>query len=264
MKKFKISEIKEQGIWVFCSTQEEADKIRFEFTAINNGCIGSYKFDGGSMYKHQWQAYKRNDSVLFSQIDWEERKQIGWELKKDCKQYREAALKICGITHFLIHNDNGFFTSCKEEELLRKAGVLELWFEPVYEEVKFKVGDKIISDRDESFLKKGLLATVVEVTNSRLTFSHDAESKDYTPLDNHRFRQATAEEIKAAEKIEIGNYPVGFKNGTTTISGYEFTKEFWEAALIVSKHQKAKIKIGCSHQFDLPTETIERILSKLK
>lgn len=74
-------------------------------------------------------------------------------------------------------------------------------------------------------------------------------------------------EIVATEPpIEIGGYPVIFGEGhgdETMIDGYVFTREFWLAAKKVASHSKAKIKIGCSHQFDLPLETIDKILEKL-
>jgi len=234
MKTFKISEIKEQGIWVKCTGENALRLIQaFDYEKYKeykaDARIGRfYRWDGSGFDWDYNTVMSTSSYIEFSQIDWEERKQIGWELKKDCKQYREAALKICGLDNFVVHNNNGFFTTSKEGEILRKARVLELWFEPVYEEVKFKAGD---------FCRK--------------TWSGgDVDYFDITKV--------TSDKLYGSEYYRLGS------NGSTRISGYEFTKEFWEAALIVSKHQKAKIKIGCSHQFDLPTETIERILSKLK
>ena len=268
MKKFKISEIKEQGIWVKCSGQNALRLIQaFDYEQYRDYTaeprIGKFYRWNGDGFDWDYNILMTKTSYIdFSQIDWEERKQIGWKLKKECEQYREAALKISNSTHFLVHNVNGIFTQSKEEELLRKAGVLELWFDPVYEEVKFKSGDKILILSGKSFLSKSHKGEITTIT-SVYEWGVGIET-EFGGLHYGEFRHATAEEIKAAEKIEIGGYEVDLKNGSTRISGYEFTKEFWEAALIVSKHQKAKIKIGCSHQFDLPTETIERILSKLK
>ena len=261
MKTYTIKEIKEQGIIVKCSGAD-ARKLSIALGSNYGGVFGLfeyYKFNpnnrhfvtGIESYEIEGKSY-----IEFSQIDWEERKQIGWELKKDCKQYREAALKICGITHFLIHNDNGFFTSCKEEEILRKAGVLELWFEPVYEEVKFKTNDWVTYEGSHHKSTQKI---------KELTKDGAIDINGYfMQLDLPEYRHATAEEIKAAEKIKIGGHPVEFRNGTTEIDGFEFSKADWEAALRVSLNPKAKIKVGRSHQFDLPTETIERILSKLK
>lgn len=75
-------------------------------------------------------------------------------------------------------------------------------------------------------------------------------------------------EIIKDEAIKIDRYPVVFDKDDrtvayTTIDGHTFTKDFWRAAQTVARHSKAKVKIGCSHQFDLPLETINKILSKL-
>lgn len=67
------------------------------------------------------------------------------------------------------------------------------------------------------------------------------------------------------EVIKIGGYEVKFSYYTndTKIDGNLFTKEFWQAAKLISEHSKAKIMVGCSKQFDVSLETINKILSKL-
>lgn len=63
------------------------------------------------------------------------------------------------------------------------------------------------------------------------------------------------------EAIKIGGYEVKFHANGTTIDGHSFGRKFWEGAAEVARHSKAKVKIGCSHQFDLPLETIQKILN---
>jgi len=83
------------------------------------------------------------------------------------------------------------------------------------------------------------------------------------------------------DKIEIGGYEVKIcqtqdpqYNGSgkcsyiptvkyTSIDGNTFSKTFWESAKYVSEHNKAKIMVGCSKQFDVSLETINKILAKL-
>lgn len=276
MKKFKISEIKEQGIWVKCSGQNALRLIQaFDYEQYRDYTaeprIGKFYRWNGDGFDWDYNILMTKTSYIdFSQIDWEERKQIGWKLKKECEQYRKAALKISNSIHFLVHNVNGIFTQSKEEELLRKAGVLELWFDPVYEEVKYKVGDWVTVTNPKSTDRCDL--TIGQTFQIKQIMGEENPEKAFIRSNlvingDIRFngvRHATAEEIKAAEKIEIGGHPVEFRNGATEIDGFEFSKADWEAALRVSLNPKAKIKVGCSHQFDLPTETIERILSKLK
>ena len=87
--------------------------------------------------------------------------------------------------------------------------------------------------------------------------------------------------IPQEEKIEIGGYEVKitqtqdpYYNGSgkcmnipmvkcTSIDGNIFYKDFWLAMKNISEHPKAKGMIGCSKQFDVSLETINKILSKL-
>lgn len=126
---------------------------------------------------------------------------IGYKLKD--KSFLEFANKIDD------YNDDqefGFIYSfkCSQYSLnnFTKAGVLDLWFEPVYCEKE----EKIMIDKYEVII----------------------ENKDMTYID-----------------------------------GYQFTREFWQSAKVVSENSKAMVKIGCSHQFNLDKETIDKVLKRL-
>jgi len=100
-------------------------------------------------------------------------------------------------------------------------------------------------------------------------FHYDKENDKLLIGERAVYRQgiwATVVAVKEA-KIEIGGYEVKFfKCGCltyTSIDGFTFTKEFWQAAKLISSHGKAKIMIGCSKQFDVSLETINLILAKL-
>lgn len=79
-------------------------------------------------------------------------------------------------------------------------------------------------------------------------------------------------EIIKDSPIKIGGYEVKIHktvgkteaSDCTTIDNNVFTKEFWQSALKISEHSKAKIMIGCSKQFDVSIEVIKAILEKLK
>ncbi len=82
------------------------------------------------------------------------------------------------------------------------------------------------------------------------------------PLELVQSWEPVYEELE--EKIEIGGYEVKFSSKTdTNISGFSFSKEFWLSARTILDHSKARIKIGCSHQFDLDKDTVLKILKKL-
>jgi hypothetical protein len=78
-----------------------------------------------------------------------EKKVIGYKLIKP--EYEEAALKLFDDGKPVVQNWNinlhkkGYPKSlpidCEGFKILKIAGVLDLWFEPVYEEEQFKVGD---------------------------------------------------------------------------------------------------------------------------
>ena len=78
-----------------------------------------------------------------------EKEIIGWKLKEECKEYKNAALRIIG---------GSILESCSKQlnlylldpgysgypgywiENIKKAGVLELWFEPIYKEKAITFG----------------------------------------------------------------------------------------------------------------------------
>lgn len=70
------------------------------------------------------------------------------------------------------------------------------------------------------------------------------------------------------EIIKIGGYEVIFVKdiltNTTMIDGNQFTLKFWEAAKLISSHSKAKIMVGCSKQFDVSLEIINKIIGRLE
>jgi hypothetical protein len=58
---------------------------------------------------------------------------IGYKLKEDCKQYELAAAKIVDCKGAKLY---GLVNASSDIEKLKESGVLDLWFEPVYEEEK--------------------------------------------------------------------------------------------------------------------------------
>jgi len=131
---------------------------------------------------------------------------IGYKLIKP--EYEEVAIKITGYVtggkSFINYKlqPEGLFV-----EALQKAGVLDLWFEPIYEE-EYKVGDWI---------------TITEVNSSgwlndtsKRTFQIDGNPTlfvggTYWKIDggkalHAKFRKATPEEIKNAQKTIIKMY----------------------------------------------------------
>lgn len=76
-----------------------------------------------------------------------ERKIIGYKLKYP--EWKCAALEIANISCAdKIDPDESYDLSVEVHDIsipnLQKAGVLDLWFEPIYEEPKFNVGDWVV------------------------------------------------------------------------------------------------------------------------
>lgn len=71
-----------------------------------------------------------------------EKKIIGWRLKKDCEQYREAANKLIDNTLGYKVTGCDFVDHSPSYYILQKAGVLDLWFEKCFEEEKITICGK--------------------------------------------------------------------------------------------------------------------------
>lgn len=148
---------------------------------------------------------------------------------------------------------------------LQKAGVLDLWFEPVYEEEKFKVGDWVTTTTEIANCyekhKKGEVFQITEIKSEYVYFSpSQAVSKD-------RIRKATEEEIKKAQSIEIGGYEVAFplyKGGKIcSINGVEYYRpEIVSLLNIMKKGQIKSLNVGCSGQYKVDLELLEKIIDK--
>ena len=79
--------------------------------------------------------------VLKQEVMEENKEIIGWKLKEDCNQYEQAALNIVNQSKFYNFAEGyNFSTNSENESTFKKAGVLELWFEPVYKEKTLQFG----------------------------------------------------------------------------------------------------------------------------
>ena len=145
---------------------------------------------------------------------------VGYKLIKP--EYRQAALGLIPTSVYLSspkliskEGNNYLDSTCATINNLRKAGVLDLWFEPVYEE-EFKVGDWVTFEVDKcvgrlSYLKtanwdRNITVPIDSITYDSFKFNGDTMNK-YAPhvywsgASNSKevFRKATPEEIEAAK-----------------------------------------------------------------
>jgi len=127
----------------------------------------------------------------FKQINMQEI--IGYKFKNGCEHYEEAAIKI--IDSFCPFSKGEVINRLKKEkwgrykENLEKAGVLDLWFEPIYKEESFKVGDWVMWDGN--------------ISNGpyKLAIINGKKSEDfngnYRDLADGPYRLATKEEVES-------------------------------------------------------------------
>lgn len=186
--------------------------IKGEFFADNypeiRGCV-QISFEQFIKYVLKQDVMKENDKEI-----------IGWKLKDSCEQYTIAALNIIRQDRFYIFGEGyNFSNNSTTASDLKKAGVLELWFEPVYAE-EFKVGDWITIE-DSNKLQpgcKGCKRRTYHIISKPMTdwcgLSEDDGGffvktfDEVWKISNIGVRLATPEEIKTAQipQITINGY----------------------------------------------------------
>ena len=166
---------------------------------------------------HQCKGNSTYAEITFDQFkkyvlkqDTMEKEIIGYKLKDDCEKYREAAERIVpvnleyfnGKINYLVYPTRvGYNCSVS---VLKEAGVLDLWFDPVYKD-KFQVGDWIVDDNDEES-EAGKITSITEI----FYCINDGNSKTWS------FNKITPGlRLATPEEIENSKYP------NITINGYK-------------------------------------------
>ena len=169
----------------------------------------------------------------------EEKEIIGYKLKEECKHYRQAAKKIVDFYNpnnpeqlfkrYFKHENKGWYI-----DKLKEAGVLDLWFEPVYkaEIPDIKADDYIYmidacgADKENYHKYNGDVLKVTSFKKENNNLFPDTYWLEHTPrsfsgggfrVDESaweygvHFRKATTEEIKKATTLTFGGYDVTFE-----------------------------------------------------
>jgi hypothetical protein len=206
--------------WAVLRTEENHEVINDYF---KNKYGNYYNFDIHYVHIGRPHGYSSRESLLdgYTEITFEqfkehvlnkkEMKQIGWKLKDDCKQYEESARKIAKCSNFIpMGSGCSFYVGTFPEKYLKEAGVLELWFELVYEkEETYKVGDwiYIMADYCNDTLHK--------------EFKKDARKGDAIQIDHFsdEFGSGNSNNLKVAvskygQVVYIESYPKDFRKAT--------------------------------------------------
>lgn len=155
---------------------------------------------------------------------------MGYKLIKP--EYRKASEKIMNANY--PSKDNTTVTSESCIDSLRKADIIDLWFEPIYKEEKsFKVEDWVYAEKQEESKKNfddWRPAQYVPVFQVKEIFNNEylrpVEGSGSGILAS-LCRLATTEEIQKAKNAELlaecrKRYPVGTKFHPTHVDGKDF------------------------------------------
>lgn len=207
----------------------------------------------------------------------EEKKIIGYKLVKP--EYEEAVKKITGYTKWDYVNLKDcegkhyipvkFETACYDA--LKEAGVLDLWFEPVYEEEKYKTDDIVIAKCinteyigkyiDNEHLKDWVLLSFLKNTNKRGNGGSFSKT----------LRKATKEEIEEYNrpKLPVINGYDGRIEGDYVIYGCARFDKDWFRNLYVHlshhlyKNTRKTMSIKLDSGVEITMEQIKQIVGYL-
>lgn len=228
-KYFAIKKVEDNPLW--------GKYIDWLSNTYSNNLIGCadqyYGFDDIVSIYPKLKYFKNNpveltleqwDKIINKKEEIMDKEIIGWKLKEDCEQYESAALKLVNSSRFYSFAEGyNFAINSENESSLKKAGVLELWFEPVYKE-EFKIGNWIYIINTGTSVTCPLTDTGKEHHGAKrcdvvkiegITYKDgNANIKDPRyygknwNLRTESFRKATPEEIEAAQypQITINNY----------------------------------------------------------
>lgn len=149
---------------------------------------------------------------------------IGYKLKEDCKQYRKAIEKLVDPMCLSSEIENlGAERNSLSIANLKQAGVLELWFKPVYKKKTLKFGGYDVT------FKKVTSGVRISCNGETGTFSQLEAIYNYFKPNSTYFKFGS-QEVKKVEYVdeaawsldEESTEPVSIKIGCTTGTWDEF------------------------------------------
>jgi hypothetical protein len=219
---YSIKELEErEDLVIYLDSEEEFDKLetitkKLTTDYYDQYCYGLFASNYSSKSnKNNAEGYDDVNIIKIDQIkelNMKEKEIVGYKLIKP--EYEQAAALI---TNYVIYQNQSFAkyiqeTSFKNDTLhrletkLKNVGVLDLWFEPVFKEEEFKIGDWITITNNNNI--KGWLND----TKKRTFKIHGEKTKFHNgffwQLKKGRgvygeFRLATPEEIKNVTEAVI-------------------------------------------------------------
>jgi hypothetical protein len=223
-EKTMIDKINDEFIVDCTSNTTEERREVYKFLVDNRGYNPSYlmndyanivcnKTEGTTNFRslENSKSYYPSYPVLTFQefkqkyLNMEEKKIIGYKLTKP--EYKEVALKISNTYGNWENTLSVYDISITQKNYinrLQEAGVLDLWFEPVYEEEEFKVGDYItVVENNHTIAYNGIVGETYKIIKIVGEFFLFYDINNCINTNNVKVRKATEEEIKKAQSIEL-------------------------------------------------------------
>ena len=189
-----------------------------------------------------------------------EKEIIGYKFKEQYLKYQVYAAQIGNYnTHYDVQQ---YYLKEKDNilgnaiNLLKEAGVLDLWFEPVYKE-EFKVGEWI------SFSNAARTKTITSKLKEWTAHNYCILENGEKPFKDI-IRKSTLEEIKAAQiqLPTIDGYQGSYENGIIKYGCAEFSKMFFQHLNSTNSHlgNRTIKSIKLSSDVEITIEEIKQIV----
>ena len=199
------------------------DNRRYDSSYIDNNfpIIVCNKINGDSNYEslslaifrfpnYPIYTFEQFEKYILNQENMENKRIIGYKLK--FAEYTKAVRTIC---HLIEDTDVSIINMQTSIQKLKEAGVLNLWFEPVYEE-EFKVGDWIFGNilGTDIYNYEKNPVKIIEINENNFRYDLGSvykldfkvgEKSEYYQL-NQITRKATPKEIANAQKAIVKMY----------------------------------------------------------
>lgn len=261
-KMYTLEEIKKNKIVVKCPNKETTIKLRSALHNKNCGVSSDYfapfyvfyineerdpafMDNTGEKYFYQ-NGYGATQTIDFDQVEFENmvKKIVGYKLKHEYNYLISAAEKIGNFFNWsALESDKEYEWKNETIAEFKKAGVLDIWFEPVYkeEEEDFKINEWVFISSypscwaslcNKNCPSKEEFPFIGQITQIKKDEKHDytgAEIDNFgwnltKLIENKNIRKATPEEIeigkKQREKRKVQNVFVGGKF-TVQVKGNE-------------------------------------------
>lgn len=174
---------------------EEINKKQYPYLVISHVHVGHdfYHLKGPNNANLEWVVFYEEDLELYEEQVMKDKKIIGYKLKKGFERYEKAILAISGLNAF-----NGGTTFSKGSiiyERLEVAGVLNLWFDPIFEDERIFINNHEVTKEKDSF------GVYYKIGCKTVRFDYLKDTKEF--MEKNNFNKISFDDIEV--KLETIN-----------------------------------------------------------